>query len=262
MPEEPVPGDAESGEFVSGGQATPEERWDDHALWWQREFTDGADPEYTEQILPLVEANIPAGSTVVDIGTGEGQIARLLTQNLGCEVTGIDPSPVQVREAEARGGGVRYLLGSADDLPVPSGSFDAAIACLVFEHIADMDTALAEVARVLKPGGTFLFLLNHPLIQTPNSGLIDDHMVDPPEQYWQVGPYLREAETIEQVELGVFITFFHRPLSRYLNAAVDAGLSLVRMEEPAPPPGFLSRAPEYPAAGDIPRLLFLRFQRN
>jgi SAM-dependent methyltransferase len=247
---------------VTGDPTTPEERWDDHALWWQREFTDGVDPEYTEQILPLVEQNIAPRSTVLDIGTGEGQIARLLTANLGCSVTGIDPSPVQIREAEARGGGVSYLIGSADDLPVPSGSFDSAVACLVFEHIPHMDAALIEVARILKPGGTFLFLLNHPLIQTPNSGLIDDHMVDPPEQYWQIGPYLRESETTEQVELGVFITFFHRPLSRYLNSAFDAGLRLTRMEEPAPPPGFLSRAPEYPAAGDIPRLLFLRFERT
>ena len=97
--------------------------------------------------------------------------------------------------------------------------------------------------------------------RTPNSGWIDDHMVDPPEQYWQLGPYLPEAETVEQVERGVFITFFHRPLSRYLNAAFERGMVLERIEEPAPPPGFLDRAPEYREAATIPRLLFLRFRR-
>jgi hypothetical protein len=64
------------------------------------------------------------------------------------------------------------------------------------------------------------------------------------------------------VQLGVFITFHHRPLSRYLNGAVERGLQLERIEEPAPPPGFLARAPEYAEAATIPRLLFLRFRRG
>jgi SAM-dependent methyltransferase len=136
------------------------------------------------------------------------------------------------------------------------------VACLVFEHIAGLDAALAEVARVLRPGGRFLFLLNHPLLQTPGSGWIDDQFVDPPEQYWRIGPYLTEAETLEEVEKGVFIRFFHRPLSRYLNAAFEAGLALEYMAEPAPPPGFLARAEEYAQAATVPRLLFLRFRRS
>lgn len=54
-----------------------------------------------------------------------------------------------------------------------------------------------------------------------------------------------------------FIPFIHRPLSRYVNALLDAGLILRRMEEPAPPPGFVARAAEYADAATIPRLLFL-----
>ncbi len=187
--------------------------WEDHAEWWQREFTDGVDPEYTEQILPLIHQHLPNGGRLLDVGCGEGQV-------------------------------------------------DAAVACLVFEHIEDLDSALAEVARVVRPGGTFLFLLNHPLLQTPGSGWIDDQVLDPPEQYWRIGPYLVEGDTVEQVENGVFIRFFHRPLSRYLNTAAELGLQLVRMEEPAPPKGFLDRAPEYLEAASIPRLLFLRFERR
>jgi len=136
------------------------------------------------------------------------------------------------------------------------------VACLVFEHIGAVDEAIAEVARVLRPGGRFVFFLNHPLLQTPNSGWIDDQVLDPPEQYWRIGPYLVEDETVEEVELGVHIVFIHRPLSRYVNAMTDAGLGLVRMEEPAPPPGFLARAPEYLQAASIPRLLLLVAERH
>jgi hypothetical protein len=49
----------------------------------------------------------------------------------------------------------------------------------------------------------------------------------------------------------------HRPLSRYVNLLVDHGMLVTRMEEPAPPAGFLARAHEYGGAETIPRLLFL-----
>ncbi len=70
-----------------------------------------------------------------------------------------------------------------------------------------------------------------------------------------------EADTIEQVERGVFIRFFHRPLSRYLSAARRAGLVLEHMDEPAPPPGFLAQAPEYFEAATVSRLLMLDLRK-
>ena len=114
---------------------------------------------------------------------------------------------------------------------------------------------------MLAPGGRFCFFLNHPLLQTPDSGWIDDHMVEPPEQYWRIGPYLVETATIEEVELGVHIRFVHRPLSRYLNTLTANGLVLEWMHEPPPPPGFLALAPEYTEAATVPRLLYLRTRR-
>ena len=55
--------------------------WERHAGWWQRTFTDGVDAEYTEQILPLAEELLTGARRVLDIGTGEGQIARLFAEN-------------------------------------------------------------------------------------------------------------------------------------------------------------------------------------
>jgi len=125
----------------------------------------------------------------------------------------------------------------------------------VFEHIDAVDGALTEVGRVLRPGGVFLFFLNHPLLQTPGSGWIDDRILD--EQYWRIGPYLIENRSLEEVEKGVHIPFVHRPLSRYVNAMAAGGLFIERMEEPAPPPGFIALAEEYKDSATIPRLLFL-----
>ena len=233
--------------------------WEENARWWQSGFTDGADPEYEEQILPLARDVLHGARAVLDVGCGEGQIARLVDAP---RVVGVDPTWAQLQLAAERAGGPAYVRAGAAALPFATGSFDAVVACLVFEHIRAVDAAILEVARVLEPGGTFAFFLNHPLLQTPNSGWIDDHVLDPPEQYWRIGPYLVEDETMEEVEKGVFLPFIHRPLSRYVNALARAGLTIVRMEEPAPPPGFLARAGEYADAATIPRLLLLVAERG
>ena len=241
--------------------APGDDLWEEHATWWQEGFTDGADPEYEEQILPLIREHLAGAPRVLDVGCGEGQVARLALAGGARTAIGVDPTWTQLTVAAKRAGGPSYARAGAAALPFSAGSFDAAVACLVFEHITDVDAAIAELARVLVPGGRFLFLLNHPLLQTPNSGWIDDQVLDPPEQYWRIGPYLVEDETIEEVAKGVFIPFIHRPLSRYLNALARAGLLLHHMEEPAPPPGFLARAQEYADAATIPRLLLLRLEK-
>jgi SAM-dependent methyltransferase len=245
-----------STERPRGARVDADSLWEEHAGWWQAGFTEGADPEYVEQILPMAAACLAGARRVLDVGCGEGQVARLAAAQ-GAAVAGVDPTWAQLAAAHERSGGPAYARSGAGALPFRAAAFDAVVACLVFEHISDVDDAIAEVARVLEPGGRFAFFLNHPLLQTPSSGWIDDQVLDPPEQYWRIGPYLVEDESVEEVEKGVFIPFIHRPLSRYVNAMAANGLLVTRMEEPAPPPGFLARAAEYAQAATIPRLLLL-----
>ena len=109
---------------------------------------------------------------------------------------------------------------------------------------------------MLEPGGRFVFMLNHPLLQAPNSGWVIDDDLD--EQYWRVGPYLTPDLTMEQIAPGVVLPFVHRPLSHYVNAMARNGLLIERMEEPEPPEGFLAKAQEYrDRAPTIPRLLLM-----
>lgn len=250
-------GGPDRGEALVSDELLLDGTWEDVSGWWQTHFTDGVDPEYEEQILPLAVDAVGDARRVLEVGTGEGQVARRLSAAGVPAVVGLDPTVAQIVEARRRGGGPAYVRGGADALPFGDATFDTVVACLVFEHIDAVDEAIAEVARVLEPGGRFVFFLNHPLLQTPGSGWIDDQILDPPEQYWRIGPYLPEAESIEQVTKGVHIRFVHRPLSRYVNAMAGYGLLVERMEEPAPPPGFLALAPEYTEAATVPRLLLL-----
>jgi len=237
----------------------PDEIWEAKAEWWRDTFAAGDDPEYVEQILPLAREHLAGARRVLDVGTGEGQIARAAAEVGVEDVTGVDGSVAMLAEAVARGGGPRYLRADVRALPFADGSFDAVSLCLVLEHVADLAQAVDEIARVVRTGGRFLFFLNHPLMQTPNSGWIDDHILE--EQYWRIGPYLVEDTTMEEVEPGVVIPFVHRPLSTYVNLLAARGLFVTRMMEPAPPPGFIAMAQEYSDAATIPRLLFLRCEK-
>jgi SAM-dependent methyltransferase len=236
------------------------ELWERHARWWQDGFTDGADAEYEDQIMPLARECLAGARRVLDVGTGEGQLARLAVKEGADLVVGVDPTIAQLRVARERAGGVYYARANADALPFPDASFDAVMVCLVFEHITDHVPAIAEIGRVLAPGGRFAFFLNHPLLQAPNSGWVIDHILE--EQYWRIGPYLVEDVTMEELAPGVILPFVHRPLSQYVNAMAAHGLLIERMEEPMPPERFLERAPEYRDASTIPRLLLLVARRR
>lgn len=236
-----------------------DEVWETKATWWRDVFAAGDDPEYVEQILPLTREHLQGATRVLDVGTGEGQVARAAKEAGAGFVVGIDRSSAMLAEAAQRHGGVHFLRADVSKLPFASASFDAVTTCLVLEHVEELAQSIAEIARVLRLRGRFLLFINHPLLQTPNSGWIDDHILE--EQYWRIGPYLTEDRTLEEVEAGVKIPFLHRPLSTYVNLLIDNGLYVTRMIEPAPPPGFIAKAEEYSDAATIPRLLLLRCEK-
>jgi SAM-dependent methyltransferase len=265
--------------------ATPD--WDELAPWWRETFTHGADLEYEYQILPLAAEHMAGRRRFLDLGTGEGQLARRLMSGADTSggagstpapsgpgstpapssaggspeiVVGLDSSAAQLANARAEGGGPRWVRGTGESLPFASGSFDAVVCCLVIEHASDPDALLSEVARVLEESGRFLLLINHPIVQGPGSGLVDDAVLG--ERYWRIGPYLPETVNLEQVDKGVNVNFAHRPLSRYLNPLADLGLFLIRMDEPEPPFEFLCGSVDMEFERTMPRLCVMVFERR
>ncbi|HEX8351532.1 MAG TPA: methyltransferase domain-containing protein [Pyrinomonadaceae bacterium] len=116
------------------------------------------DPTQYRAVFDALE--VSAGARVLDVGCGTGGGVRALATRFPevGSVVGVDKSETMVAEARARtadaaGARVEFRVADAHDLPFPEGSFDAAYSLRVFEIIGEPRRVLAEMARVLAPGG-------------------------------------------------------------------------------------------------------------
>ena len=135
--------------------------------WWDENnflhiLKTGLNPvrfEYFQTILNHQGLKLPE-LNVLDIGCGGGILSEEFAR-MGCAVRGIDisASSVSIALKHARNDRLKieYQVGSALALPFSTASFDVVVCCDVLEHLPDLTAAIAEAARVLKPGGTFLF---------------------------------------------------------------------------------------------------------
>ncbi len=95
---------------------------------------------------------------VLEVGGGPGELAERMQQELGVNVAFVDLSPRMVELARARG--VDAQVGDIEELPFPDGTFDTVVAAWMLYHVPDIDRGLAEVARVLRPGGALIAVTN------------------------------------------------------------------------------------------------------
>jgi 2-polyprenyl-6-hydroxyphenyl methylase/3-demethylubiquinone-9 3-methyltransferase len=102
----------------------------------------------------------PTGLQVLDVGCGGGLLAEEFAR-LGCAVTGVDPSRESLTVARAHaathGLAIDYRSASGEALPFEADRFDVVYCCDVLEHVNDLGQVIAETARVLKPGGVYLY---------------------------------------------------------------------------------------------------------
>jgi 2-polyprenyl-6-hydroxyphenyl methylase/3-demethylubiquinone-9 3-methyltransferase len=136
--------------------------------WWREDenmalLRTGMNPGrfgYMRRILDQELGGDRRGERCLDVGCGGGLLAEEFAR-LGCEVVGVDPSEPSLEtaraHADAQGLTIEYLAAVAERLPFDDESFDFAYCCDVLEHVDSVERAVAEAARVLRPGGIFLY---------------------------------------------------------------------------------------------------------
>jgi len=214
--------------------------WEASAAAWIADM--GETGDYSRQHIldaPMLDrARLSGARTALDVGCGEGRFCRMLRAE-GIEATGIDPTPSLLAQARARDPQGRYELAKAESLPFADASFGLVVSYLTLIDIADIDSAIAEMARVLEPGGALLVANLNPF--TTAGGWVEDAAG---ERRMQIRDYL--STRADRVGWrGIEIVNWHRPMHRYMQAFLAQGLRLVHFDEPAPRGGDPDRARRY-----------------
>lgn len=129
---------------------------------WSRLLSLGQDPRWRRFLVSRFD--VGADETVLDVATGTAAVAIELVRRTGCTVVGLDQSPEMLgagrRRVEAAGltDRIQLVEGSAEQLPFPDGSFDGLTFTYLLRYVEDPATMLAELARVVRPGGTIAAL--------------------------------------------------------------------------------------------------------
>ena len=172
-----------------------------------------------------------AGRRILDAGCGAGPLSAAL-RDRGAIMTGFDLSTAMIDLARRRLGEDADLTVTdlAKPLPYADAAFDDVVASLVLHYLKDWTEPLAELRRVLKPGGRLILSVNHPILYTA---------LNPDGEYFDIAEFSYDAEHAGHT---VVYTNWHRPLQTMTDSFTAAGFRISVVSEP-------------PIAPDTPREL-------
>lgn len=217
---------------------------------------DGA-PEW-----PALRALLPplAGASALDLGCGFGWFCRFAAGEGAAEVVGIDVSERMLARARAEtsAASVRYEQADLETYEPAAERFDLIYSSLAFHYLADLPAVFGRVQRALKPGGRFVFSVEHPIMTAPrHQGWSQDETGLP---VWPVGAYLDEGRRVTDW-LADGVVKQHRTLATYLNLLIGLGLRLRHIEEWGPTSEQIAAESDWAKERERPAFLLIAAER-
>lgn len=203
-----------------------------------------------EALLPELQ-----GKDVLDLGCGFGWHCRYARERGASSATGVDLSEKMLRRAREMTDdpGISYIQAAIEDVRFAASSFDAAISSLALHYVEPFDSVCRSVYESLRPGGTFVFSVEHPIFTSrEEQDWWRDGQGNP--LHWPVDNYLSEG-----IRRTSFLTDnvikYHRTTASYLNGLIRSGFRIRAVCEPGPSEQLLARMPE--AKDETRRPMFL-----
>jgi len=195
---------------------------------------------------PALKSMLPelSGAAVLDLGCGFGAFCRHAVEQGAARVVGVDLSERMLADAERRGPGlpIRYERADLETYEPEPGAYDLVFSSLAVHYLKDFDALVGRIVRALKPGGRFVFSMEHPVFAARSKpdfirdasghllGVVDD--------------YLREGERVtDWIADGV--VKYHRLISTTINALQRGGLRLDHIDEWAATDADIAAHPEW-----------------
>ena len=212
--------------------------------------------------LPTLFSLLPdlEGKKVLDLGCGSGERCIDYLKKGAASVTGVDISEkmLAVAEAENNDPRITYLKMPMEEISSIDDEFDVVISSLAFHYVEDFGGVVANVYRLLRDGGIFLFSQEHPLA-TCYSGKGDRWTRDEngKKLYANIADYCVERRN-DSTWFVEGVQRYHRMFSTIVNTLCDAGFRILKMAEPYPTEELVRKYPEYYDLYHKPDFLFVK----
>lgn len=220
------------------------ETYNAHAQQWAERLRAGNNPAHRFLEKPAMLAKLPnlRGQRVFCIGCGSGEEILLLRSRGAASIYAIDVSESLLEIARAAHPDVEFAVRSMEERqPFADGSFDFVYSSLTLHYAVAWRGILAEVARLLRPGGRMLFSTHHPVkwgAQVTRGEDRDTFLMgyDRPKDHMPTifGDYLGTRRIADRWFGTMAVEYWHRPLTDILRDVFASGLQLVDFVEPAP----------------------------
>lgn len=208
----------------------------------------------------------------LDLGCGEGHNTRLLADE-GAEIVALDTSELFIAAASSvPRPAIRFVLADGAVLPFSDANFDFVTGFMSLMDVADPETTLREVTRVLKPMGFAQFSILHPMASTPQRRWINDD--EGRREALAIGDYFSEGPLTETWTFGAApehirrrsrpftVVYARRTLTAWFNAFTGAGLVIEAIGEPCADAGTAREHPEVADSRIAPFSLHLRARKG
>lgn len=175
------------------------------------------------------------GKAVLDLGCGYGWHCAYAAEQGASKVLGLDLSTKMIEEAQKRNGQepIQYRVCGIQEYAYPENRWDCVISNLALHYIENIESVFQMVHRTLKPGGIFLFNIEHPVF-TAGVGQDWIYAPDGTPQYWPVDDYFLPGER-QTCFLGCNVVKQHHTLTQILMGLLNNGFSLEAVVEAQPP---------------------------
>lgn len=190
------------------------------------------------------------GKRVLDVGCGEGRFSRKLATR-GADVIGIDPTETFLQAARSLDPLGDYVLGYANNLQFRDASIDAAVYYLSLCDLEDLDGAMREAGRVIRPGGHIVIADLHPLLGRGEWK----------EDSYNLRGYIEPASEVYEWS-GLKVRNYHRPFSVWANSLSQAGFVMENLAEPVPSADLIAERPGFARQAMIPNFVVMRWRRD